>query len=138
MLINCKVDSAYYQIYLASADSLLDLYDNQDANDYCSFGEDCIFVVTEWENIEREISVTFRSSPPTGNDYVLAGETKITSPSKIFELGVPDLPGCGIFFLSAQEELQIKIFNDGKELPTSVVFVIVNTELSGIKYEGSD
>lgn len=137
MLLNCKVGSAYYQIYFAAADSVFDLYDKQDANDYCSFGKDCIFVVTECEGIDREISVTFRSSPP-GNDYILVGETKITSPSKIFELGEPDLPGCGIFFLSAQEELQIKIFNDGKELPTSVVFVIENTELSVIKYERSD
>lgn len=133
MLINCKVDSAYNQIYLAAAGSFFDLYDNQDASAYCSFGKDCIFVVTD-EDIDTQISVTFRSSIPR-DGYILVGETTITSPSRIFELGEPDLPGCGIFFLSTKEELQIKIFNDGKELPTSVVFVIEDADLSVIKYE---
>lgn len=134
MLINCKVGSAYNQIYLAAAGSIFDFYDNQDTSDYCSFGKDCIFVVTD-EDIDTEISVTFCSSLP-GDDYILVGETKITSHSKIFELGEPDLPGCGIFFLATKEELQIKIFNDGKELPTSVVFVIKDADFSVIKYEG--
>lgn len=137
MLINCKVNAGCNQIYLAAAGSTFDFYDDQYSADHFSLGKDCVFVVTDWEGIDKEISVTFQNFPPA-QDCVLVGELTISSPTKIFELGEPDLPGDGIFFLSTNEKLNIKLFTDGKELPKSVVFFIENADFSVINYENLD